>query len=98
MDSQPILIQRKLALESFVIQRIIKLYRIACLSFCNIFIFRVSDLLSQLNTVGENNNFFQPEFSVSELSEIPGIYKNFVEDPIMLREALENDNSSGLSL
>jgi len=31
---------------------------------------------------------------VSELGEIPGIYKNFVEDPIMLRETLLSDNSS----
>ena len=45
--------------------------------------------------MAENNNFFQPEFSLAELSEIPGNYRRFVEDPLMLRDVLLEEVSNG---
>ncbi|CAL8135403.1 unnamed protein product [Orchesella dallaii] len=51
----------------------------------------VEEFLTQVNTVGDNYNFFKPGFTLDELQEVPRIYRSIIEDPIMLKEYFERD-------
>ena len=55
---------------------------------------RVTDFLTQLNSVAENNNFFEPKFTLDELEQIPRIYRSIVEDPINIKRAFESEDFS----
>ncbi len=56
-------------------------------------LYRVFDFLTHVNTVGENYNFFEPGFTLDELQEVPKIYKSIIEDPLMLKEYFEQDDT-----
>lgn len=52
--------------------------------------FSVSEFLTQLNSVAEDNNFFRPGFTLKELGEIPAIYESIIEDPVALQDKFQN--------
>lgn len=49
--------------------------------------FSVTEFLSKLNNISEKNNFFQPDFTPSDMDEIPDIYKSIIEDPVAVHDS-----------
>ena len=43
--------------------------------------------LNQLQTVGENHNFFNPGFTPDEMDQLPGLYHDVINDPLFLHDA-----------
>lgn len=51
---------------------------------------RVHQFLTQVQSVAKDNNFFEPDFSLKEMNEIPSIYKSIIDDPATLRDRFKN--------
>lgn len=49
--------------------------------------------LTQVQSVAKDNNFFEPDFSLKEMNEIPSIYKSIIDDPATLRDRFKNAES-----
>lgn len=49
--------------------------------------------LTQVQSVAKDNNFFEPDFSLKEMDEIPSIYKSIIDDPATLRDRFKNAES-----
>nr|XP_042904131.1 ATP-binding cassette sub-family A member 2 isoform X3 [Parasteatoda tepidariorum] len=47
----------------------------------------VTEFLSKLNNISHKNNFFKPDFTPSDMDEIPDIYKSIVEDPVAVHDS-----------
>ncbi|XP_054722736.1 ATP-binding cassette sub-family A member 2-like [Uloborus diversus] len=47
----------------------------------------VTEFLGKLNNVSQKNNFFQPDFTPSDMDEIPDIYKSIIEDPVAVHDS-----------
>lgn len=58
---------------------------------------RVHQFLSQVQSVAKDNNFFEPDFSLKEMDEIPSIYKSIIDDPAALRDKLKNSKNFKLN-
>jgi len=48
----------------------------------------VHQFLENFQLIAENNNFFDPGFSPSELDRIPELYERIIDDPAMIHNRL----------
>ena len=53
----------------------------------------VEEVLEHLHALAMENDFFQPDFTPEELEDIPGLYREIVEDPLAFHQALLQSRS-----
>src|SRR5207244_2736715 len=61
-----------------------------CVLLC---FYRVSEFLTNLDTLAANHSYFQPGITLESLERIPKIYKSLIEDPIAVRDHFRNLSS-----
>ena len=50
---------------------------------------RAYEFLEQFKSVAQNNNFFDPGFSIQEMNHIPELYRSIIEDPAALHQHIK---------
>jgi hypothetical protein len=53
----------------------------------------VHPFLENLQSIAENNNFFDPGFTPDEMERIPELYRTIIDDPIAIRDRIEEIES-----
>ena len=56
---------------------------------------RATQLLKNFQSVAEDNNFFDPGFSVQQMDHIPDLYRSIIDDPAALHNAFEQAKGEG---
>ena len=56
---------------------------------------RATQLLKNFQSVAEDNNFFDPGFSVQQMDHIPDLYRSIIDDPAALHNAFEQAQGEG---
>ena len=50
-------------------------------------IFSAYNFLETFNQVARDNNFFDPSFSLSDMDDLPGLYRTIIDDPASLHDS-----------
>jgi hypothetical protein len=56
-------------------------------------LFSVHNVLTLAKNVAKQNNFFNPGFEPEDMDKIPGMYREIIDDPVMIHDAFINAKS-----